>query len=144
MSDLAGELQYQLSNADPDTRPVRDLVENPVSIAYLAVLAVFVGFLAWLALGDARATARRQEGYAFMEQEAERMRSEGMEQEAAVLEAEVADMRAGKGAGTLAGEGTETAPSGSREDEEGNRFARRQGKLSEKRRRRRAKRKRGG
>lgn len=93
LEEVAGELRYQLSNADPESRPARDLIESGPATAYLVVLALFAAGLAWLALADSRAKAKREEGMAEIEAAAERMRADGYAEEAAVLDSELKDMR---------------------------------------------------
>lgn len=75
-------------NDGQSTRPVSDLFENPASVAYLGVLTVLVGFLGYLALADRRAKQRRSDGIQEMRDIAERMRTEGDDGEAEILERE--------------------------------------------------------
>lgn len=57
--------------------PVSDLFQSPIAIAYLGVLAVLFGFLAYLALASQRAKTRRLESYDEMERVSESLMREG-------------------------------------------------------------------
>ena len=139
--DVLDDLKYQLSNADPESRPARDLVENPVAAAYLVVLAIFGGGLAYLLYLDTQAKAKRESALREQEMAIAMMREQGNEEAAAVLAKDLKRERkppkpAEKPKGLAAD------PYG----DEGNRFERRQGreaKSKEAKKARRQKRKRG-
>ena len=54
-------------NDGESTRPVSDIFENPAAAAYIAVLWVLFGGLAYLAYGDYQQRQRKSEGLAQME-----------------------------------------------------------------------------
>lgn len=74
--------------------PVSDLFQSPIAIAYLGVLAVLFGFLAYLALASQRAKTRRLESYDEMERVSESLMREGKVEEAEALAQEVERLRA--------------------------------------------------
>ena len=123
-ADLVDDLKYQLSNADPDSRLARDLFENPVAAAYLVVLALFGGGLAYLLYLDSQAKAKREAALREQEMVIAQFREQGLEEEAKVMEK---DLRRERKANMPAPE----KPKGLQapvfaEDEGGNRFLRRQ------------------
>lgn len=109
-------------NDGESTRPVADLVENDVAVAYLVVLAFLFSFLAYLALADQRIKKRKQEDMLEVMAATEGLREQGKLEAANVLEREMrradrAEKREAKAAAKPAARGSEP--------EEGNRFARR-------------------
>ena len=84
--DVLEDLKYQLSNADEGSRPARDLVENPIASAYLVVLAILGGGLAYLLYLDTQTKAKREAAYQEQRQAAEMLRAQGLEVEAAELD----------------------------------------------------------
>lgn len=142
-ADILEELKYQVSNADPDSRPARDLVENPVAFAYLGVLALFGAGLAWLLYQDTLIAQKKEAALKEQEAAAEMLRAQGLMNEARALEGDLSAERApppaasGQGgvgeffttAAQKAGiPGYASAPI---EDNPGNRFERRQGKAAD-------------
>lgn len=124
--DVLDDLKYQLSNADEGTRPARDLVENPVAAAYLLVLAVLGGGLAYLLYLDTQATAKREAAYLEQRQAADMLREQGLEAEAAELDRDLKRLeKASKEANNPPKpKGLQADPYD--EDAAGNRFGRRQ------------------
>jgi hypothetical protein len=135
----AGPVQATLSplvllaeNDGESTRPVRDLIENNVALAYLGVLAILVGFLGYLAIADQQAKQRARERAQRMEEDmqsvmatTQSLRAQGKEEEAQVLEREMrrikrAESRAEKDEAKAKEPAIRGLP------EEGNRFGRRQ------------------
>ncbi len=88
------DLKYQLSNADEESRPARDLIENPIAFAYLLVLLALAGGLAYLALEDRRIAARQAQSLREMEDAAAMLREQGLTREAAVLDRDLRAQRA--------------------------------------------------
>ena len=128
---LFDDLKYQLSNADEGSRPARDLVENPIALAYLLVLAAMAGGLAWLALQDSRNAARREASLLEMQDAAEMLREQGKLEEAAELERDLGLQRQPKEPTKPKPRGLAADPYGMDEDG-GNRFERRQGRAARK------------
>lgn len=121
-SSLGDVLVALAENDGESTRPVADLVENNVAVAYLVVLAFLFSFLAYLALADQRIKKRKEEDMREVMAATERLREQGKLDEAKVLEREMrradrAEKREAKAAAKPAARGPEP--------EEGNRFARR-------------------
>lgn len=123
-ADVLDDLKYQLSNADPDSRPARDLVENPVAAAYLLVLALFGGGLAYLLYLDTQANARREAALREQEDVIAQFRAQGLEEEAAVMEKDLKRERKSNAPAKEKPKGLQ-APIFA-EDEGGNRFMKRQ------------------
>lgn len=114
-----------------ESQPVSALFEDGLAVAYLGVLTVLFGFLAFLALSDRRAKKQREESLIEMEAMSEELRRQGKEIEADVLVSEVKKIKA------------EPDPAASKQpqgmattDELNNRFARRKQKERRKRRKR--------
>jgi hypothetical protein len=127
-ADVMEDLKYQLSNADEGSRPASDLIQNPIAGAYLVVLAMFAGALGYLAFQDSRAAARREASLREMEAAAAEFRAQGMLDEAAAMEEDLVKQRKPKKADAkqpARGLGDFDL------DEQGNRFARRQGRAAE-------------
>lgn len=87
-------------NDGESTRPARDLIENPAALAYLVVLTILVGFLAFLAISDQQAKQRARERAQRMEEDmqsvmatTQSLREQGKLEEASVLEGELRNMR---------------------------------------------------
>jgi len=124
--DILEELKYQLSNSDEEIRPASDLVETPIALAYLVILALLAAGLASLAYSDTQAKARREAALREQEEAAEMLRARGLTAEAKVLERDL------KKESTLAKPKKpkenvrNTDPYG--DTVEGNRFVRRQGR----------------
>ena len=91
---ILDELKYQLSNADEESRPARDLVENPIAFAYLIVLFALAAGLAYLALEDRRIAARQEQSLREMEEAASMLREQGRAKEAAILDQDLRAQRA--------------------------------------------------
>ena len=126
--DVLDDLKYQLSNADPESRPARDLVENPVAAAYLVVLAILGGGLAYLLYLDTQATAKREAALKEQMEAAEMLRAQGLVKEASVLDSDLKrESKPPKPApqGMQPQQGNVFA-----EDLGGNRFERRQGRAA--------------
>ncbi len=131
--DVLENIKFQFSNSDPGTRPTSDLIESLPATAYLIVLAIFGGGLAWLALADARSASARKESMDFVEQEAARMRAEGLDREASILESDIINESTTEAAAPKGLFGGRVADPDSLDAEEGNRFQRRQGRLANQR-----------
>ena len=156
------ELKYQLSNADEESRPARDLVENPAAFAcalvaalnllsaalplriqrpcarspaaavlmphvgsldrYLIVLFLLASGLAYLASEDRRIAARQEQSLRELEDAASMLREQGLSTEAAVLDKEIKTQR--KPPEPPKPKGLASDPF---DDDDGNRFQRRQG-----------------
>ena len=71
------------------SQPVSALFQDGLAVAYLGVLTVLFGFLAYLALADQRSKTRREDTLYEMQSVSETLRREGKDEEAAVLEGEV-------------------------------------------------------
>eukprot|EP00966_Prymnesium_polylepis_P084029 1945480-Prymnesium_polylepis.1 len=124
------------------SQPVSALFEDGLAIAYLGVLTVLFGFLAYLALADRSAKKRREESLYEMQAVSENLRREGKDVEAAVLEGEMQRLKSkpapapqpkpwepgGIGGAPL------NQPKGMTPSDEGNRFMRRQQKARRKKR----------
>ena len=87
-------------NDGESTRPARDLIENPAALAYLVVLTILVGFLAFIAISDQQAKQRARERAQRMEEDmqavmatTQSLREQGKLEEANVLEGELRNMR---------------------------------------------------
>ena len=139
--DILDDLKYQLSNADEGTRPARDLVENPAATAYLFVLALLGGGLAYLLWSDTQVAARRDAALKEQLAAAEMLRAQGLEDEAEEL---VKDLKKERRAERKKKEPAPDKPKGLAADpygvgDTGNRFERRQGRAAkrEKRKKRR-------
>ena len=91
---ILDDLKYQLSNADEESRPARDLIENPIAFAYLLVLLALAGGLAYLALEDRRIAERQAQSLREMEDAAAMLRDQGLTREAAVLDRDLRAQRA--------------------------------------------------
>ena len=139
-ADVLDDLKYQLSNADPATRPARDLVENPVATAYLFVLALFGGGLAYLLYLDTQAKARREAALLEQEEAIRMMREQGYEEEAAILQKDLKQERKAPNKKADQPKGLK-APIFA-EDDAGNRFERRQGREAKKQRKEKKKKRR--
>ena len=136
-ADILDELKYQLSNSDEGSRPARDLVENPVAAAYLVVLALFGGGLAYLLWLDTQASAKREAALREQEAAIAMMREQGFEEEAAVLAKDLKAERKPKpkpppGMGPMDKIRQMQGGSQFAEDDPGNRFERRQGREARK------------
>lgn len=122
--DILDELKYQLSNSDEETRPARDLVENPVALAYLIVLVGLAGGLAYLLYMDKQAGARREAAYREQREAAEMLRLQGLEDAALELDRDLKQLKKAKKAES------KPKPMGLQadiiDDASGNRFVRRQ------------------
>jgi len=152
--DVLDDLKYQLSNADPESRPARDLVENPVAAAYLVVLAIFGGGLAYLLYLDTQANAKREAALKEQREAAEMLRAQGLDDAAFALERDLkkerkearakkaaAEKPMGMGMG-MPGMGMGGGGNAFAEDlDTGNRFERRQGPTARKKRKKGSKRK---
>jgi hypothetical protein len=123
-ADVLDDLKYQLSNADPESRPARDLVENPVASAYLLVLALFGGGLAYLLYLDTQANARREAALREQEEVIAQFRAQGLEKEAAVMEKDLKRERKPKTPPKEEAKGLQGPIFA--EDDGGNRFMKRQ------------------
>ena len=140
-ADLIEDIKYGLSNADEESRPARDLVESPVALAYLVVLAALAGGLAWLALQDQRNARKREASFLEQERAAAMLRSQGLDSEAAALEKDLVVARAPppkqaepKPRGLGASDPYDT--------DGGNRYERRQGRAAKREKREKAKKRR--
>ncbi|KAL1521330.1 hypothetical protein AB1Y20_020997 [Prymnesium parvum] len=109
------------------SQPVSALLENGIAVAYLGVLAVLFGFLAYLALADQRAKKRREESMLEMQEVSEALRREGKVVEAEVLEGELKKIKEEP-------QKVQTKRQTAGFEDEGNRFSRRQQKERRKRR----------
>ena len=135
------ELKYQLSNSDEESRPARDLIENPIAFAYLIVLFALAAGLAYLALEDRRIAARQAQSLSEQMDAAEMLRAQGLDTEAMVLERDAkAQRKAAKPAPEKPKGLANTDPYG--DDDEGNRFQRRQGRAARSNRRKGSRKKR--
>lgn len=101
--------------------------------ADLAVLLVFAGGLAFLALQDSKKEARREASLREMMDAAEMLRAQGLEDEAAALDSEVAAQRKPKKPKAPKKRSMAGDPF---DDAENNRFARRQGRTAKRKRKR--------
>tara|TARA_B110001452_G_C15220798_1_gene423236 strand:- start:150 stop:740 length:591 start_codon:yes stop_codon:yes gene_type:complete len=126
-ASLGHVLVLLAENDGESTRPVADLVENDVAVAYLVVLAFLFSFLAYLALADQRAKKRKAEDMREVMAATERLREQGKLDEANVLEREMrrADREEKRDAKAAAKSAKKPPIGGQAEPEEGNRFARR-------------------
>lgn len=145
--DILDELKYQLSNADEGSATTRDLVENPVAVAYLAVLLLFGGGLAYLAYQDTQIEKRKAAALKEQMAAAEMLRAQGLEREAAILDKDLKQEKrkpkvesANKPLDILKN-GFQQPQNYVPEEEEGNRFERRQGRAARKRKKDKRKRK---
>ena len=129
-ADILEDLKYQLSNADEGTRPARDVVENPVAFAYIIVLALLGGGLAYLLFLDTQASARNKAALEEQERAVAMMREQGLEAEAAVLEKDLKKERRAAKPKPEQPKGLAADPEGMSPD--ANRFERRQGRAAKK------------
>ena len=133
-ADLLEDIKYGLSNSDAESRPARDLIENPVAFAYLLVLAAFGAGLAYLLYSDTQAKGRREAALREQRAAAQMLREQGLEQEAAVLDRDLKVERRRE----ARAEAKKDEPKGLAADpyagfgDEGNRFERRQGREARK------------
>ena len=121
-----------------------DLIENPVAAAYLFVLALFGGGLAYLLWLDTQATARREAALKEQLEAADMLRAQGLVEEAAAVEKDLKKERKppapkeSKGMGLpgmgMPGMGMQPQGDSFAEDNPGNRFERRQLRAAKKRR----------
>ena len=137
--DVLDDLKYQLSNSDEGTRPARDLVENPVAAAYLFVLALFGGGLAYLLYLDTQAASKREAAFREQQEAAEMLRAQGLEQEAAVLDRDLKQQKKANKPAKEKPKGLAADPYG--DADQGNRFERRQGRAAKRAKRKKKKQK---
>ena len=108
----------------------RDVVENPVAFAYIIVLALLGGGLAYLLFLDTQASARNKAALEEQERAVAMMREQGLEAEAAVLEKDLKKERRAAKPKPEQPKGLAADPEGMSPD--ANRFERRQGRAAKK------------